>query len=86
MGRKPIYQTIHDDILSAMAEGRYEVGDQLPTEKELSETYRVSRITSKQALNLLAQEGYADRRKGRGTIVLTLPQRDSSARKAALVY
>jgi len=41
----------------------------LPSERELSETYQVSRMTARQALTLLENEGYVYRRAPRGTFV-----------------
>src|SRR5260370_7297053 len=41
----------------------------LPSERELSETYQVSRMTARQALTLLENEGYLYRRPPRGTFV-----------------
>ena len=47
----PLYQHISDDLKQKIVSGYFKVGDQLPTEKELSESYSVSRITAKRALN-----------------------------------
>lgn len=41
----------------------------LPSERELSETHHVSRMTARQALTLLENEGYVYRRPPRGTFV-----------------
>ena len=43
----PLYQHISDDLKQKIVSGYFKVGDQLPTEKELSESYSVSRITAK---------------------------------------
>lgn len=60
-----IYQDLHRDIES----GKRQPGEKLPTEQELSESYGVSRITSKRALNMLAKNGLATRMRGLGTFV-----------------
>lgn len=49
-------------------------GGQLPTERELSDIYRVSRITVRQALAELASDGYVDRLQGMGTFVSQRPE------------
>ncbi|MFE2046273.1 GntR family transcriptional regulator [Streptomyces sp. NPDC059477] len=49
-------------------------GYQLPTERELSEIYGVSRITIRQALGGLAADGYVERRQGSGTFVADRPE------------
>lgn len=46
-----------------------QIGDRLPTEKELSEQFSVSRITSKRALVELEQEGLITRSRGKGSFV-----------------
>lgn len=50
------------------------VGYQLPTERELSEIYGVSRITIRQALSGLAADGYVNRIQGAGTFVSERPE------------
>lgn len=61
-----IYRDLADDILNSVRKE----GDKLPTEQELTDTYGVSRITAKRALNMLADNGLAARRRGLGTFVL----------------
>ena len=46
-----------------------EIGDRLGTEQELSERYALSRVTVRQALELLENEGYVSRRRALGTFV-----------------
>ncbi|MEM1335404.1 MAG: GntR family transcriptional regulator, partial [Actinomycetota bacterium] len=43
---------------------------QLPTEAQLADTFAVSRITAKRAMDELAQEGLVQRRRGKGTHVI----------------
>ncbi|MDR0300476.1 MAG: GntR family transcriptional regulator, partial [Streptococcaceae bacterium] len=47
----PLYQKISDDLKAQIVSQKIKVGDKLPTEMELSDTYNVSRITAKRALN-----------------------------------
>lgn len=65
-----LYQMIYDDIIEKMKSGDYKIGDQLPTEKQLAESFDVSRITSKKALELLAEEGYINRIRGKGSFII----------------
>lgn len=64
-----IYYSIKADILS----GQYQIGQQIPTEKELMELFSVSRLTVKNAINLLAEEGIVQRTSGKGTFVSQVP-------------
>ncbi|MFK9092027.1 GntR family transcriptional regulator [Bacillus salipaludis] len=49
--------------------GKLRVGDRVPSEKELTEEFHVSQITTKNALTGLAEEGIVERIKGKGTFV-----------------
>lgn len=65
----PLYRRIHDDLLSKIEAGTFRPGDRLPSESELARDYGVSRITSRQALDLLCSEGLLIRRQGMGSFV-----------------
>lgn len=54
MKRDPLYLKIYNDLLAGIKNGTYASGSRLPSEKELSSNYDVSRITSKKALEMLA--------------------------------
>lgn len=64
-----LYKKIYHFIKEQIASGRLQIGDRLPTEKELSEQFSVSRITSKRALVELEQEGLITRSRGKGSFV-----------------
>ena len=70
MKRKLLYETIYNDLLDGIRNGTYPPGSRLPSEKELSEKYDVSRITSKKSLEMLADENLITRMPGRGSYVL----------------
>jgi GntR family transcriptional regulator len=48
-------------------------GDRLPSEAELCQRFDVSRMTARQAVQLVANEGLIDRRRGAGTFVRARP-------------
>ena len=48
-------------------------GDRLPSEAELCERFDVSRMTARQAVQLLANDGLIERRRGAGTFVRAHP-------------
>lgn len=65
----PMYAQIQTQLLGMIRSGRLNAGDLLPSEEELSRVYRVSRMTARQALQLLKSQGMATRHRGRGTFV-----------------
>ncbi|MFC5652491.1 GntR family transcriptional regulator [Paenibacillus solisilvae] len=67
--RSPLYFQIKQYIQDGIIEGKYGENGRIPTENELMEKFSVSRITVKNALNLLAQEGWIYRIPGRGSFV-----------------
>lgn len=71
----PLYAQIHERISSRIKDGRLKVGDLLPPENELATAYQVSRMTCRQALQLLSSQGYLVRTRGAGSSV-TLPKVD----------
>jgi GntR family transcriptional regulator len=74
----PLYHQIYIILRNKIIEQEFVFGDYLPSEEETAQTFSVSRITSKRALNELADEGLVIRERGRGTRVIhkdpTAPQ------------
>ena len=64
-----IYNQLHDAIMS----GRFEVGDKLPSEKELCQVFNVSRVPVREALCALELNGLVDSVQGGGVYVRNLP-------------
>lgn len=65
----PIYFKIKRVIKKRIYDGIYPVGAKIPSEHELSEEFDVNRLTVRHALIILAQEGYVERFRKRGTFV-----------------
>lgn len=68
----PKYQAVHNEILRRLQSGQYAIGMRLPTEEELSATFKVSRVTVRKALELLVRSGFLTSRQGSGYNVATL--------------
>jgi len=66
---KPRYQQLKDFIIERISSGELQPSDRVPSENELVETQRVSRMTANRALRELNDEGYVERVAGRGTFV-----------------
>lgn len=65
----PIYKVIESDIKAKINHGELKSGDLVPSENELKDQYNVSRMTVRQALNNLVNDGYLYRHKGKGTFI-----------------
>lgn len=65
----PMYVQIQERLLALIHSGKLRPGDSLPSEEQLSRTFGVSRMTSRQALQTLRHQGFASRSKGQGTFV-----------------
>jgi GntR family transcriptional regulator, arabinose operon transcriptional repressor len=66
---QPLYKQIQEKIKEQIRLGVLRPGDRVGSEKELSKLYRVSQITTKNALIGLAEEGWVERIQGKGTFV-----------------
>jgi GntR family transcriptional regulator len=64
-----MYNRIESLIRNKIVSGRLQSGEKLPSEEELGRHYGVSRITVRNALGRLEQEGLILRDRGRGTFV-----------------
>jgi GntR family transcriptional regulator len=69
----PLYIQIENLIKSKIHMGELKEGSRLSPENELSKQFGVSPLTVRQALSSLVQEGYLDRKAGKGTIVRKSP-------------
>lgn len=67
--RSPMYAQVYTSLREWILEGFYAPGSQLPPESELGEIFGVSRITTRQAIDLLVDERLVVRQQGRGTFV-----------------
>jgi GntR family transcriptional regulator len=65
----PLYRRISDELRARIEAGEFQPGDRLPSELELARAHSVSRITSRQALDLLGSDGLVVRRQGMGSFV-----------------
>ena len=66
---KSLFEQLKDVLMEKISEGVYQEGDKLPSERELSAIYSVSRVTVRQTLDELVNEGVLIKRQGKGNFV-----------------
>ena len=70
---RAVFRQIADHLRFAIARGRLREGDQLPSEARLMEHYGVARMTIRNALRVLQDEGLVVAEHGRGVYVRARP-------------
>lgn len=66
----PLYEQLKNAIKQEILQKVYLPGERMPSELELEEKYKVSRITVRRAVKELCEEGILVRKQGKGTFVL----------------
>ena len=67
--RIPIYLQLKELIKERILQGEYRPGQLIPSERELCMQYGISRMTARQAIGELQNEGYLYKLQGKGTFV-----------------
>jgi GntR family trehalose operon transcriptional repressor len=70
------YLSIYNEISKQIKVGELSPNALLPSENELTELYDTSRETIRKALNLLSQNGYIQKVRGKGSIVIDVNKFD----------
>lgn len=65
----PLYLQVKQYLIDRIEKGQYKKNEKLPSERELSEKLNISRMTIRNAIKDLVDEGYAYRDGARGTFV-----------------
>jgi GntR family transcriptional regulator len=65
----PVYYQIKQTLKGWIVNGEFKPGDRIPSENELADKFHVSRLTVRQAISQLVQEGFLNSRRGEGTFV-----------------
>jgi len=69
--KRKLYQEVFDRLLRRIESGELSPGDQLPSERELMETYGVGRVAVREALQNLARSGIVEISHGERARVVT---------------
>lgn len=67
--QEKLYIQLMRIFLEQINSGKWQLGQQIPTEEELCKMYNVSKITVRQAINNLVSDGYLIKIQGKGTFV-----------------
>lgn len=67
--KKPLYITIYDTLYKQIIDGVFPPESKLPTEHELAKLFGVSRMTLRQALSLLQDDGLVKSIHGKGNFI-----------------
>lgn len=65
----PLYLQLSSALIAQIGSGELKPGDRIPSERELAAELGVSRITARQAIDMLLRNGLVYREQGRGTFV-----------------
>ncbi|MEL6224649.1 MAG: GntR family transcriptional regulator [Cyanobacteria bacterium J06626_14] len=81
----PLHISISEKLRCQIEAGEYSPGEKLPSEHQLMETFNVSRITVRQAIANLVNQGLVQTRQGKGVFV-TPQQKVSYSLSSPLVF
>jgi len=71
--KKRAYEDIVRQVITLIGEGKLKQGDQLPSERDLTKIFKVSRTTVREAIRTLESMKLLLCRQGMGTYVLVSP-------------
>ena len=72
-----IYVQLMKSLKEKMIHGEYRIGDKLDSERVMAAQYGINRMTVRNALKALEEEGYVKAYRGRGTFVARIPEEPS---------
>jgi GntR family transcriptional regulator len=74
--RVPIYVQVASVMRQRIESGVWGMGEKISTLEELEDEFRVARVTIRQGIEMLREEGLLQSRQGRGTFVSGKPKHD----------
>ncbi len=66
----PLYYQLYKSLIERIQNGEFPLGSLLPGWRQLAEEYGVSSITIIKSLEMLQQQGFVDKKRGKGTTVI----------------
>lgn len=73
LGANRLYQEIGNELKSLLKSGTYKIGDRLPPERDIADSFGVSRTVIREALIMLELENLITVKKGSGVYVIGIP-------------
>lgn len=73
----PIYLQLRNEIVKGIGKGEFEIGESLPTVRQMAAELGVNTMTVSKAYQLLKSEGFIETDRRKGTIVCN-PQSDEN--------
>src|SRR5690349_14384377 len=70
---QPLYEQILDQVRSAIAKGEIELGEKMPSVRELAHELKMNPNTVMRAYQELERDGLTEKRRGQGTYVTSSP-------------
>ena len=64
------YIQLYNKVLKMIENRELKAGDKLPSEKKLMDSYNLSRDTVRKTLNMLVQDGYIEKARGKVAVVI----------------
>lgn len=77
--KKPLYISVYDNLFKLITDGTFAMDSKLPTETELAKELGVSRMTLRQAISLLQDDGLVRSVHGKGNFITRPRRKDHEA-------
>ena len=74
--KKLLYKSVYDKLYKMIIDGEYPLNTKLPSEPELAKSFGVSRMTLRQALALLQDDGLVKNIRGKGNFIISPEKHD----------
>ncbi|GGE56891.1 GntR family transcriptional regulator [Pullulanibacillus camelliae] len=68
---QPLYEQILDQFRSSIAKGEIDLGEKIPSVRELAQVLKINPNTVMRAYQELERDGLTEKRRGQGTFVTT---------------
>jgi GntR family transcriptional regulator len=75
--KQPLFVTVYDRLYKQIMDGTFPPDSRLPTEPELAKVFGVSRMTLRQALSLLQEDGLVKNIHGKGNFITKVHQNEN---------